>query len=170
MYAIRTGFTGRWTSIEFVAHAAATKILPTAGYNPFECVQTNINGVCEPYRCLYRQGRQKGRGPSTYKASSPVNLYGATKLASYKLFVAGNSYSGAHGTRFSVVRYGNVMRTRGSVIPFFMPIRDKGVLQITGPRMTCFMISLEQGVVLVWHAFEDMEGGELTSIKSHRLK
>jgi FlaA1/EpsC-like NDP-sugar epimerase len=98
---------------------------------------------------------------STDKASSPINLYGATKLASDKLFIAGNSYSGSHETRFAVVRYGNVMGSRGSVIPFFLSIRDKGVLPITDPRMTRFMISLEQGVELVWRAFEDMEGGEI---------
>src|SRR3546814_3830745 len=92
---------------------------------------------------------------STDKASSPVNLYGATKLASDKLFVAGNSYSGAHETRFSVVRYGNVMGSRGSVIPFFMSIRDRGTLPLPDERMTRFMISLEEGVDLVWHAFND---------------
>ena len=98
---------------------------------------------------------------STDKASSPVNLYGATKLVSDKLFVAGNSYSGGGRTAFSVVLYGNVMGSRGSVIPFFMSIRDTGVFPITDQRMTRFMISLEQGVELVWHAFEDMEGGEV---------
>ena len=98
---------------------------------------------------------------STDKASSPINLYGATKLASDKLFVAGNAYSGEHGTQFAVVRYGNVMGSRGSVIPFFMSIRDQGELPITDTRMTRFMISLEQGVELVWHAFEDMRGGEI---------
>ena len=98
---------------------------------------------------------------STDKASSPINLYGATKLASDKLFIAGNSYAGGYDTRFSVVRYGNVMGSRGSVIPFFMSLKDKDALPITDPRMTRFMISLEQGVELVWHAFEDMEGGEI---------
>ncbi|MEQ9565689.1 MAG: polysaccharide biosynthesis protein, partial [Pseudomonadales bacterium] len=107
---------------------------------------------------------------STDKASSPINLYGATKLASDKLFVAGNSYSGGHATRFSVVRYGNVMGSRGSVIPFFMSIKDKGVLPITDERMTRFMISLEQGVELVWHAFEDMEGGEIYVKKIPSMK
>jgi FlaA1/EpsC-like NDP-sugar epimerase len=107
---------------------------------------------------------------STDKASSPVNLYGATKLASDKLFVAGNSYSGAHNTSFSVVRYGNVMGSRGSVIPFFMSIRDQGWLPITDSRMTRFMISLEQGVELVWHAFEDMEGGEVYVKKIPSMK
>jgi FlaA1/EpsC-like NDP-sugar epimerase len=107
---------------------------------------------------------------STDKASSPVNLYGATKLASDKLFVSGNSYSAAHATRFSVVRYGNVMGSRGSVIPFFMSIKDQGTLPITDARMTRFMISLEQGVELVWHAFEDMEGGEIYVKKIPSMK
>jgi FlaA1/EpsC-like NDP-sugar epimerase len=107
---------------------------------------------------------------STDKASSPINLYGATKLASDKLFVAGNSYSGGHDTRFAVVRYGNVMGSRGSVIPFFMSIKDKGVLPITDARMTRFMISLEQGVELVWHAFEDMVGGEIYVKKIPSMK
>jgi FlaA1/EpsC-like NDP-sugar epimerase len=97
-------------------------------------------------------------------------LYGATKLASDKVFVAGNSYAGGHETKFSVVRYGNVMGSRGSVIPFFMSIRDKGVLPITDPRMTRFMISLEQGVDLVWHAFEDMVGGEIYVKKIPSMK
>jgi FlaA1/EpsC-like NDP-sugar epimerase len=107
---------------------------------------------------------------STDKASSPINLYGATKLASDKLFVAGNHYAGGKGTRFSVVRYGNVMGSRGSVIPFFMSIKDKGVLPITDERMTRFMISLEQGVELVWHAFEDMVGGEIYVKKIPSMK
>ncbi|WP_201567963.1 polysaccharide biosynthesis protein, partial [Psychrobacter immobilis] len=98
---------------------------------------------------------------STDKASSPINLYGATKLTSDKLFVAGNAYSGQHVTKFSVVRYGNVMGSRGSVIPFFLSIKEKGELPITDDRMTRFMITLEEGVELVWHAFEDMEGGEI---------
>ena len=107
---------------------------------------------------------------STDKASSPINLYGATKLASDKLFVAGNSYSGGHDSTFSVVRYGNVMGSRGSVIPFFMSIKDKGVLPITDDRMTRFMISLEDAVKLVWHAFEDMEGGEIYVKKIPSMK
>jgi FlaA1/EpsC-like NDP-sugar epimerase len=107
---------------------------------------------------------------STDKASSPVNLYGATKLASDKLFVSGNSYAGGQDTRFAVVRYGNVMGSRGSVIPFFMSIRDQGVLPITDPRMTRFMISLEQGVELVWHAFDDMVGGEIYVKKIPSMK
>ena len=107
---------------------------------------------------------------STDKASCPINLYGATKLASDKMFVAGNSYSGGKSTRFSVVRYGNVMGSRGSVIPFFMSIKDQGVLPITDARMTRFMISLEEGVELVWHAFEDMVGGEIYVKKIPSMK
>lgn len=147
--------------VDFVVHAAATKIVPTAEYNPFECIKTNIDGAMNVIDAAIDCGVKRVVALSTDKASSPINLYGATKLASDKLFVASNSYAGEHGTRFSVVRYGNVMGSRGSVIPFFMSIRDKGVLPITDPRMTRFMISLEQGVELVWHAFDDMEGGEV---------
>lgn len=147
--------------VDYVVHAAATKIVPTAEYNPFECVKTNINGAMNIIDACIDKGVKRVVALSTDKASSPANLYGATKLASDKLFVAGNSYSGAHKTRFSVVRYGNVMGSRGSVIPFFMSIKDRGTLPITDPRMTRFMITLEQGVELVWHAFEDMVGGEI---------
>lgn len=147
--------------VDYVVHAAATKIVPTAEYNPFECVKTNINGAMNLIDACIDKGVKGVVALSTDKASSPINLYGATKLASDKLFVAGNAYSGEHGTRFSVVRYGNVMGSRGSVIPFFMSIKDKGVLPITDDRMTRFMISLEDGVRLVWHAFEDMIGGEI---------
>ena len=147
--------------IDMVVHAAATKIVPTAEYNPFECVKTNVIGAMNLIDACIDKGVKRVVALSTDKASSPVNLYGATKLASDKLFVAGNSYAGAHGTRFAVVRYGNVMGSRGSVIPFFLSIRDKGVLPITDQRMTRFMISLEQGVELVWHAFDDMVGGEI---------
>jgi UDP-N-acetylglucosamine 4,6-dehydratase (inverting) len=147
--------------VDYVVHAAATKIVPTAEYNPFECVKTNIHGAMNLIDACIDKGVKRVVALSTDKASSPINLYGATKLASDKLFVAGNSYSGGHDTRFAVVRYGNVMGSRGSVIPFFMSIKDKGVLPITDPRMTRFMISLEQGVELVWHAFEDMGGGEI---------
>lgn len=147
--------------VDYVVHAAATKIVPTAEYNPFECVKTNINGAMHLIDACIDKGVKRVVALSTDKASSPINLYGATKLASDKLFVAGNAYSGEHGCRFAVVRYGNVMGSRGSVIPFFMSIKDQGVLPITDSRMTRFMISLEQGVELVWHAFEDMEGGEI---------
>ena len=147
--------------IDYVVHAAATKIVPTAEYNPFECIKTNVNGAMNLIDACIDKKVKGVVALSTDKASSPINLYGASKLASDKLFVAGNAYSGEHGTRFSVVRYGNVMGSRGSVIPFFMSMRDQGPLPITDPRMTRFMISLEQGVELVWHAFEDMVGGEI---------
>lgn len=157
--------------IDYVVHAAATKIVPTAEYNPFECVKTNINGAMNLIDACIDQGVKRVVALSTDKASSPANLYGATKLASDKLFVAGNSYaSGKDATRFSVVRYGNVMGSRGSVIPFFMSIAEKGVLPITDERMTRFMITLEQGVDLVWHAFEDMVGGEIYVKKIPSMK
>ncbi len=147
--------------VDYVVHAAATKIVPTAEYNPFECVKTNVNGAMNLIDACIDKKVKGVVALSTDKASSPVNLYGATKLTSDKLFVAANSYSGEHGTKFSVVRYGNVMGSRGSVIPFFMSLRTNGVLPITDERMTRFMISLEQGVQLVWHALGDMVGGEI---------
>jgi UDP-N-acetylglucosamine 4,6-dehydratase (inverting) len=156
--------------VDYVVHAAATKIVPIAEYNPFECIKTNINGAMNLVDACIDKGVKKVVALSTDKASSPVNLYGATKLASDKLFVAGNHYAGPSHTRFSVVRYGNVMGSRGSVIPFFMSIRDKGTLPITDERMTRFMISLEQGVELVWHAFEDMVGGEIYVKKIPSMK
>ncbi len=156
--------------VDYVVHAAATKIVPTAEYNPFECVKTNIDGAMNLIDACIDKKVKGVVALSTDKASSPINLYGATKLASDKLFVAGNHYAGGKGTRFSVVRYGNVMGSRGSVIPFFTSIRDKGVLPITDDRMTRFMISLEQGVELVWHAFEDMEGGEIYVKKIPSMK
>lgn len=156
--------------VDYVVHAAATKIVPTAEYNPFECIKTNINGAMNLIDACIDKGVKRVVALSTDKASSPINLYGATKLASDKLFVAGNSYVGEHDTRFAVVRYGNVMGSRGSVIPFFMSIKDKGVLPITDDRMTRFMISLEEGVELVWHAFEDMEGGEIYVKKIPSMK
>ena len=156
--------------VDYVVHAAATKIVPTAEYNPFECVKTNINGAMNLIDACIDKSVKRVVALSTDKASSPINLYGATKLASDKLFVAGNSYSGGHDTRFSVVRYGNVMGSRGSVIPFFLSIKDKGILPITDPRMTRFMISLEQAVQLVWHTFEDMVGGEIYVKKIPSMK
>lgn len=156
--------------VDYVVHAAATKIVPTAEYNPFECVKTNVNGAMNLIDACIDKGVKGVVALSTDKASSPINLYGATKLTSDKLFVAGNAYSGEHGTKFSVVRYGNVMGSRGSVIPFFISIREKGVLPITDPRMTRFMISLEQGADLVWHAFEDMIGGEIYVKKIPSMK
>ena len=147
--------------VDFVVHAAATKIVPTAEYNPFECIKTNVMGAMNLVDACIDRGVKKLVALSTDKASSPVNLYGATKLVSDKVFIAGNSYAGGKKTRFGVVRYGNVMGSRGSVIPYFIESAKNGVLTITDPRMTRFMISLEQGVELVWHAFDDMVGGEI---------
>lgn len=146
--------------VDFVVHAAATKIVPTAEYNPFECIKTNVNGAMNLIDACIDSGVKRLVALSTDKASSPVNLYGATKLCSDKMFIAGNSYTGGR-TKFAVVRYGNVMGSRGSVIPFFMETAKSGKLPITDKRMTRFMITLEQGVELVWHAFRDMEGGEI---------
>lgn len=147
--------------IEYVVHAAATKIVPTAEYNPFECVKTNIQGAMNLIDACIDSKIKRVVALSTDKASSPINLYGATKLVSDKLFIAGNSYAGGQNTRFAAVRYGNVMGSRGSVIPFFLSIANQDVLPITDDRMTRFMITLEQGVDMVWHAFEDMIGGEI---------
>jgi len=156
--------------IDYVVHAAATKIVPTAEYNPFECVKTNVFGAMNLIDACIDQGVKRVVALSTDKASSPSNLYGATKLTSDKLFIAGNSYSGDSCTHFSVVRYGNVMGSRGSVIPFFMTLLDKGVLPITDEKMTRFMITLEDGIKLVWHAFEDMVGGEIYVKKIPSMK
>jgi UDP-N-acetylglucosamine 4,6-dehydratase (inverting) len=156
--------------IDYVIHAAATKIVPTAEYNPFECVKTNVFGAMNLIDASIDQGVKRVVALSTDKASSPANLYGATKLTSDKLFIAGNSYSGETDTRFAVVRYGNVMGSRGSVIPFFLSLSDKQLLPITDERMTRFMITLEQGVDLVWHAIEDMVGGEIYVKKIPSMK
>lgn len=156
--------------VDYVVHAAATKIVPTAEYNPFECVKTNINGAMNIIDACIDKGVRGVVALSTDKASSPINLYGATKLASDKLFIAGNHYAGGKDTRFSVVRYGNVMGSRGSVIPFFMSIKDQKEMPITDNRMTRFMISLDQAVELVWHAFKDMIGGEIYVKKIPSMK
>ena len=157
------------TDIDYVVHAAATKIVPTAEYDPFECVKTNVLGAMNLIDVCIDKGVKRVVTLSTDKASSPVNLYGATKLTSDRLFVAGNHYSAGH-TSFSVVRYGNVMGSRGSVIPFFVSIAEKGVLPITDEKMTRFMISLEEGVELVWHVFNDMVGGEIYVKKIPSMK
>ena len=158
-------------AVDYVVHAAATKIVPTAEYNPFECIKTNINGAMNLIDVCIDQKVKRVVALSTDKASSPINLYGATKLASDKLFVASNStYARGDATSFSVVRYGNVMGSRGSVIPFFMSLKDQKELPITDERMTRFMISLNQGVELVWCAFEDMVGGEIYVKKIPSIK
>jgi UDP-N-acetylglucosamine 4,6-dehydratase (inverting) len=147
--------------VDYVVHAAALKIVPTAEYNPFECIKTNIFGAMNLVEACHDIGVKRVVALSTDKASNPVNLYGATKLASDKLFVSANSHSTSTNTNFSVVRYGNVMGSRGSIIPFFMSIKTGSPFPITDPRMTRFMITLEQGVGLVWHALEDSIGGEI---------
>ena len=157
--------------IDYVVHAAATKIVPTSEYNPFETVKTNILGAMNLIDACIDQGVKNVVALSTDKACNPANLYGATKLASDKLFIAGNSYSGKSDTRFSVVRYGNVMGSRGSIIPSFLrEFKDKGHISITDERMTRFMITLEEGVGLVWHAFNDMVGGEIYVKKIPSIK
>ena len=156
--------------VDYVVHAAATKIVPSAEYNPFECVKTNVLGAMNLIDACIDQEIEKVIALSTDKASSPINLYGATKLTSDKLFVAGNAYSGEHKTKFSVVRYGNVMGSRGSVIPFFKSIKDSGEIPITDKEMTRFMITLQQGIKLVWDAFEDMIGGEIYVKKIPSMK
>ncbi|MDC3293770.1 UDP-N-acetylglucosamine 4,6-dehydratase (inverting) [Alphaproteobacteria bacterium] len=149
------------SGVDYVVHAAATKIVPTAEYDPFECVKTNVIGAMNLIDACIDRGVKKVVALSTDKASSPANLYGATKLTSDRLFVAANSYSGGHETEFSVVRYGNVMASRGSVIPYFISISDQLEFPITDLRMTRFMIPLKNAVELVWTAFEDMTGGEI---------
>ena len=148
--------------IDYVVHAAATKIVPTAEYNPFECIKTNVNGAMNLIDACIDKKVKKVVALSTDKACNPVNLYGASKLASDKLFISGNTYAAQKNTRFSVVRYGNVIGSRGSIIPFFKQIAEQGKpLPITDTRMTRFMISLEQGVHLVWQALGSMDGGEI---------
>lgn len=156
--------------IDYVVHAAAVKIVPTAEYNPFECVKTNVIGAMNLIDACIDQGIKRVVALSTDKASSPINLYGATKLTSDKLFIAGNSYSGSNDTRFAAVRYGNVMGSRGSVIPYFQSLAETGELPITDAAMTRFMITLEQGVGLIWHAFDDMVGGEIYVKKIPSIK
>lgn len=157
--------------IDIVIHAAALKQVPAAEYNPFEAIKTNIHGAQNVIEASIDRGVKKVVALSTDKAAAPINLYGATKLASDKLFVAANNFAGTHDIRFSVVRYGNVMGSRGSVIPFFLQKRSEGVLPITDERMTRFNITLKEGVELVIHAIEDMWGGELyvPRIPSYRI-
>ena len=157
--------------VDFVVHAAATKIVPTAEYNPFECIKTNVIGSMNLIDACINQNVKKVVALSTDKASSPTNLYGATKLAADKLFIASNStYARGNETCFSVVRYGNVMGSRGSIIPLFISKKDQDELPITDERMTRFMISLDQGVELVWQAFDDMIGGEIYVKKIPSMK
>ena len=146
-------------NIDYIVHAAATKIVPTTETNPNECIKTNILGAMNLIEVAKEKNIKKVVALSTDKASNPINLYGATKLCSDKLFINANNLAGKKRTRFSVVRYGNVINSRGSVIPFLDQSKNK--FTITDTRMTRFMISLDQGVNLVWKAFEDMVGGEI---------
>ena len=156
--------------VDLIVHAAATKIVPTAEYNPFECIKTNVNGAMNVIDAALANDVEKVVALSTDKASSPINLYGASKLASDKLFIASNSYSGDQGCRFSVVRYGNVMGSRGSVIPFFLSLKPDQPYPITDERMTRFVISLDQGIDLVQTAFETAVGGEIFVKKIPSMK
>lgn len=157
--------------VDYVIHAAALKQVPACEYNPFEAVMTNVMGAQNIIRAAIEQNVKKVIALSTDKAASPVNLYGATKLCSDKLFIAGNAMSGAHGTTFAVVRYGNVVGSRGSVIPFFLKQKKNGVLTITDERMTRFSISLKHGVDFVLKNLDRMHGGELfiPKIPSYRI-
>jgi UDP-N-acetylglucosamine 4,6-dehydratase/5-epimerase len=157
--------------VDYVVHAAALKQVPAVEYNPFEAVKTNILGAQNIIECAIDKGVERVIALSTDKAANPINFYGATKLCSDKLFVGGNFYSGAHDTSFMVVRYGNVVGSRGSVIPFFLRKRKEGVLPITDKRMTRFWITLEQGVDFVIHCLKIGKGGELfvPKIPSMRL-
>lgn len=149
--------------VDYVIHAAAMKHVPLAEYNPIECLKTNVHGAENVILSAIDAGVKKVIALSTDKAANPINLYGASKLASDKLFVAANAYSGVGGTRFSVVRYGNVVGSKGSVVPFFRRLIDEGAteLPITDERMTRFWITLQQGVDLVLNCFERMHGGEI---------
>jgi UDP-N-acetylglucosamine 4,6-dehydratase len=150
-------------NIDYVVHAAALKQVPTAEYNPFECIRTNVFGAENVVYAALRRNVRKVIALSTDKAANPVNLYGASKLASDKIFVAANNLSGADGTRFAVVRYGNVFGSRGSVVPLFRKLADEGAsaLPITDPRMTRFWITLTQGVNFVLSSMEMSRGGEI---------
>lgn len=154
---LRRAFDG----VDFVIHAAALKQVPAAEYNPMEAVKTNIHGAANVIEAALDTGVQRVIALSTDKAVAPVNLYGATKLVSDKLFVAANSYAGKRNIRFAVVRYGNVVGSRGSVVPFFLERKATGRLPITDPRMTRFWITLEQGVRFVLKSLERAQGGEI---------
>ena len=147
--------------VDYVVHAAALKQVPAAEYNPHEFIKTNVNGATNVVEASLRAGVKKVVALSTDKAVNPVNLYGATKLCSDKVFIAANSYAGDSGTIYSVVRYGNVVGSRGSVIPLFVKQRESGVLTITKPEMTRFLITLQKGVDFVLESLESMVGGEL---------
>lgn len=150
-----------FTGVDYVIHAAALKQVPAMEYNPSEAIKTNVLGAMNIIDATLDCGVKKLVALSTDKACNPINLYGATKLCSDKLFIAANAYSGKVGTKYSVVRYGNVIGSRGSVVPFFQKKREEGVLPITDPKMTRFWITLEQGARFVIKALDRMQGGEL---------
>ena len=157
--------------IDYVVHAAALKIVPTAEYDPFETVKTNIIGAMNIIDNCINRKIKKVVALSTDKAVNPVNLYGSTKLASDKLFIAGNNYSGYSRTKFSIVRYGNVIGSRGSIIPFFLSQqKEKNYFSVTDVNMTRFMTTLESAVKLVWKVFDDMQGGEIYVEKNPSVK
>lgn len=147
--------------VDYVVHAAALKQVPACEYNPFEAIKTNVLGAQNVIDAAIDSGVQRVIALSSDKAANPINLYGATKLCSDKLFVAGNAYVGDRPTRFSVVRYGNVVGSRGSVVPLFLKLRETGRIPITDPRMTRFWITLDQGVRFVIASLERMHGGEI---------
>ncbi|MBA4445941.1 UDP-N-acetylglucosamine 4,6-dehydratase (inverting) [Cylindrospermopsis raciborskii CS-506_D] len=157
--------------IDIIVHAAALKQVPTAEYNPMECIKTNVLGAQNVIEAALDTSVKQVVALSTDKAAAPINLYGATKLCSDKLFVAANNIKGKRDISFSVVRYGNVMGSRGSVIPFFLQQRHQGVLPITDPQMTRFNITLEEGVKMVWWAIENSWGSEVfvPKIPSYRI-
>ncbi len=147
--------------VDVVVHAAALKQVPSCEYNPLEAIKTNVLGAAHLVDAAIDRGVKRVIALSTDKAANPINLYGATKLCSDKLFISANNYAGEHPTRFAVVRYGNVVASRGSVVELFLKLRDRGVLPITDPRMTRFWITLEQGVEFVLATFQRMLGGEI---------
>lgn len=156
--------------VDVVAHAAALKQVPACEYNPLEAIKTNVLGAANVIDAAIDCGVKKVIALSTDKAANPINLYGATKLCSDKLFVAANNYSGFHDTHFSVVRYGNVAGSRGSVLPFFLKMKGKGRIPITDPRMTRFWLTLEQGVGFVLSSLARMKGGEIFVPKIPSMK
>ena len=156
-------------NVDIIVHAAALKIVPAAEYNPFEAVKTNVIGAENVINLAIDNNIEKVIALSTDKAANPINLYGATKLCSEKMFTAANNYS-PEGTKFSVVRYGNVFGSRGSVVPFFKECREKGTVPITDERMTRFWITLEQGVNFVLQCIKDMKGGEIFIPKIPSMK
>jgi UDP-N-acetylglucosamine 4,6-dehydratase len=160
------------SGIDYVVHAAALKHVPIAEYNPFECIHTNVIGAENVVRAAIRANVKKVIALSTDKAANPINLYGASKLASDKIFIAGNHLAGGHGPRFAIVRYGNVMGSRGSVVPFFLNLIKNGAdhLPITHEEMTRFWVTLEQGINLVVSSFALMRGGEIFVPKIPSMK